>query len=41
MSERHAGLSDFFDFRTAEKAGRKENENDDEDREGGDVLVFG
>src|ERR1700680_4569087 len=32
--------SDFFDFGPAEQAGRKEDQHDDQDREGGDILVF-
>src|ERR1700761_8976560 len=32
--------SDFFDFRPAEQAGRKEDQHHDQDREGGDVLVL-
>src|SRR5579871_2826882 len=31
---------DFFDFRSAEQAGRKEDENDDQDGERGNVLVL-
>src|ERR1041384_7630067 len=32
--------SDFFDFRPAEQAGRKEDQHDDQDRESGDILVL-
>src|ERR1700757_312513 len=31
---------DFFDFRPAEQAGRKEDEDDDKNGKRGDVLVF-
>src|SRR6185437_5716212 len=35
-----SGPSDFFDFGPAEQAGRHEDQHDNEDREGGDVLVL-
>src|ERR1700745_2694657 len=34
------GLSDFFDFGTAEQAGRHEDQNHDQERECGDVLLL-